>query len=132
MVPKTWSEMVQMCSDAKTVPDMINMFLGMIYADPYPYLAASFSSTAPVGYSTCHNYLNESLSGKIDQASMEPDESVKLDLYTQIQNELYESGFGMMIGSVDFVEAHTDHWQTDTSTPLFAYVGWLSDYYYVP
>lgn len=132
MVPKTWSEMVQMCSDPQTVPDMINIFLGMIYADPHPYLAASFSTSAPVGYGTCHNYINEDLSGKIDQASTEPDESVRLDLYTDIQDELYDSAFGIMIGTLDFVEAHDTHWQTDVHTPLFAYVGWLSDYYFVP
>lgn len=132
MVPKTWGEMVQMCSDPQTVPDMINMFIGMIYPDPYPYLAASFSTSASIGYSTCHNYLNESLSSKIEQASTEPDESIRLDLYSQVQNELYDSAFGIMIGTLDFVEAHNNHWQTDTYTALFAYVGWLSDYYYVP
>jgi ABC-type transport system substrate-binding protein len=121
-----------MCSDTQTVPDMINIFLGMIYADPYPYLAESFTTSVALGYGTCHNYLSESLSNKIEQASTEPDEAVRLQLYTEIQDELYESAFGIMVGSVDFVEAYNNHWQTDSHTPLFAYTGWLTDYYYVP
>ena len=132
MVSKTWGEMVQMCSDTQTVPDMINIFLGMIYADPYPYLAESFTTSVALGYGTCHNYLSEALSDKIEQASTEPDEAVRLQLYTEIQNELYESAFGIMVGSVDFIEAYNNHWQTDSHTPLFAYTGWLTDYYYVP
>ena len=132
LVPKTWTEMVQMCSTTDTVPDMINIFLGMIYADQYPYLAESFSKSVALGYGTCHNYLSETISTKLDQASTEADEAAKFELYNQIQNELYESVFGIMIGSVDFIEAHSDHWQTDVHTPLFAYTGWLTDYYYVP
>jgi peptide/nickel transport system substrate-binding protein len=131
LIPKTWGEMVTLCSDSSTVPDMINMFIGMIYPDPYPYLAASFTTSAPTGYSTCHNYLNQELSDKIEQAATEPDEATRLALYADVQDELYDSAFGIMIGTVNFIEAHNKHWQADTHTALFAYVGWLTDYYFV-
>lgn len=132
MLPKTWSEMVQMCSDPATVPDSINMFIGMIYADPYPYLAESFSKDAPVGYSTCHNYLSETVTAKINQAGSESDMTLVTNLYKEVQQELYDSVFGIMVGAPEFIEAHSIHWQTDATTPLFAYVGWLTDYYFVP
>jgi len=72
------------------------------------------------------------VTSKLDQAATEPDESTRLQLYAEIQDELYEANFGIMLGAVDFIEAHTTHWQTDSHTPLFAYVGWLSDYYLSP
>jgi peptide/nickel transport system substrate-binding protein len=132
MIPKTWPEMVEMCSTVESVPDTINIFIGTIYADPYPFLGESFSKNSPLGYSTCHNYLSQTVTDKLDQAGSASDLDLAASLYKEVQDELYESVFGIMIGAADFAEAHSNHWQVDAFTPLFAYVGWLTDYHYVP
>jgi peptide/nickel transport system substrate-binding protein len=132
MIPKTWSEMVQMCSDTTTIPDMVNIYIGAAYSDPDPYFSQAFSLNNSNGFANCHRYLKQELSDKLSQASTEPDAAKRTEMYSEIQQEVYDSAFGILIGTLDFIEAHDSHWQADSFTPLFAYLGYIPDYYYVP
>lgn len=132
MVPKTWSEMTEMCGDPETIPDSINIYIGAAYPDPYPYLMQVFGPTGVDSYSNCHRYFSDSVADLLSEAVGEPDEARRAGIYEEIQQEIFDARFGVIIGEMTLAEAHSDHWQAETFTPTWAYIGLLQDYYYVP
>jgi hypothetical protein len=63
---------------------------------------------------------------------VEPDEDRRMELYEEIQQDIFDNRFGIYVGLNEYAEAHNDSWQIDERTPTFGYIEYISDFYYVP
>jgi peptide/nickel transport system substrate-binding protein len=132
MVPKTWSELVELCTDPETTGDFVNIYIGAIYADLYSMLFQSFAQPENRDYTTCHWYIDPDVQALVNQSASETNEEARLGLYQDVQQKLYDARFGILVGASYLSEAHSNQWQTDVFTPIWAYVGYLDDYYQSP
>jgi peptide/nickel transport system substrate-binding protein len=131
-VSVTWSELVAKCGEPETVPDMVFVDVSVPYPEVYPLLARMFDPAAQNSYPNCHRYLVPEIADLIAQIPGERDEATRMALYEEIQGKIHDAQPGIYIGLTMYHEAHSNHWQASARTPLYGYIEYISDFYYVP
>jgi len=132
-VPKTWSEMVQMCGSLDTSPDMINVYTNPPYPDPYSLFLQNWGPTTTYDYNTCSWFFDPQVAELLKQAASEPDEAKRHDYYAQIQKILWDARFGIVLGNAAHPEGRNLHWEPiQTLNPIFGYLDYIQNYQYMP
>ena len=85
LVPKTWSEMTEMCGSVDTAPDLWVGYNSGEIPDPDNFLSANYNSANWGGWPTCHYYKNEQVEELLDEGASEGDPEAREDIYAQVQ-----------------------------------------------
>jgi peptide/nickel transport system substrate-binding protein len=133
MIPKTWTEMVEMCGAVDSSPDLINIYTGAPYPDPYPFIYQSWGPTNVYDYNTCSWFFDPQVATLLEQASGESDEATRNELYAEIQEILWDARFGIVLGNAAHPEGRNLHWEpVEPMNPLFGYLDYVTIYEYTP
>jgi peptide/nickel transport system substrate-binding protein len=88
LVPKTWSEMTEMCSSVESTPDLWVGYNNASTPDPVFWVDMSYSSRAAGTWGACHWYANAEVDTLIDEGRQTGDPEERARIYADIQERV--------------------------------------------